>query len=36
MKFIVILVIFIFMLESCGKKSEPQHQGLIKNFTKVI
>ena len=36
MKFIIILFIFIFMLGSCGKKSEPQHQGSIKDFTKEI
>ncbi len=36
MKLIVTLMILIFMLGSCGKKSDPQYQGSINNFTKII
>ena len=36
MKFIVILLILMFILGSCGKKSDPQYQGYINNFTKII
>ncbi len=36
MKLIVTLVMLIFILGSCGKKSEPQYQGSINNFVKII
>ncbi len=36
MKLIVTLVMLIFILGSCGKKSEPQYQGSIDNFVKII
>ncbi len=36
MKFIVTLIIIMFTLGSCGKKSDPQYQGSINNFTKII
>ena len=36
MKLIVTLIMLIFILGSCGKKSEPQYQGSINSFTKKI
>ena len=36
MKFIVILLILMFILGSCGKKSDPQFQGSNNSFTKII
>ena len=36
MKFLVTLVILVFILGSCGKKSDPQFQGSINSFTKII
>ena len=29
MKFVITLIMLIFILGSCGKKSDPQYQGLI-------
>ena len=36
MKYLITLLILIFVLGSCGKKSEPKYQGSINNFTKII
>jgi len=36
MKFVVTLLILMFILGSCGKKSEPQYQGSINSITKII
>ncbi len=36
MKFVITLVLLMFMLGSCGKKSDPQYQGSINSFTKII
>ena len=36
MKFVITLIMLMFVLESCGKKSEPQYQGSINSFTKKI
>jgi hypothetical protein len=36
MKFIIALIMLMFVLESCGKKSEPKYQGSIYSFTKII
>ena len=36
MKFAITLIILIFILGSCGKKSEPQFQGSINSVTKAI
>ena len=36
MKVIVTLIMLMFVLESCEKKSEPQYQGSINSFTKKI
>ena len=36
MKFVITLVVLSFILGSCGKKSEPQYQGSINSFTKII
>ena len=36
MKNIIALILLIFILESCGKKSDPQYQGSINSFTKII
>ncbi len=36
MKFVVTLIVLVFILVSCGKKSDPQYQGSINNFTKII
>ena len=36
MKFVITLILLMFMLGSCGKKSDPQYQGSINSFTKVI
>ena len=36
MKVLVTLVILVFILGSCGKKSDPQYQGSINSFTKII
>ena len=36
MKFVIPLVILMFILGSCGKKSEPQYQVSNKSFVKII
>ncbi len=36
MKFVITLMILMFILGSCGKKSDPQYQGSTNNFTKII
>ena len=36
MKFVITLVLLMFMVGSCGKKSDPQYQGSINSFTKII
>ena len=36
MKFVITLTLLMFMLGSCGKKSDPQYQGSINSFTKII
>ncbi len=36
MKFFITIILFMFILGSCGKKSDPQYQGSINNFTKII
>ena len=36
MRFIITLIMLILILGSCGKKSDPQYQGSINNFTKII
>jgi len=36
MKFVVTLIVLMFILGSCGKKSNPQYQGSINSFTKII
>ena len=36
MKFVFAILILVFLFASCGKKSEPQYQALINNFTKII
>ncbi len=35
MKFITILFLVIFILTSCGKKSEPKYQGKIDRVNKI-
>jgi len=36
MKFVITFIVLIFILGSCGKKTDPQYQGSINNFTKKI
>ncbi len=36
MKFVITLVMLIFILGSCGKKSDPQYQGSTNSFSKKI
>ncbi len=36
MKFVITLILLMFMLVSCGKKSDPQYQGSINTFAKII
>ncbi len=36
MKFVVSLIILMFLLGSCGKKSEPKYQGYINDFSKTV
>ena len=36
MKFVITLVMLIFILGSCGKKSDPQYQGSTNSFSKII
>ena len=36
MKLVITLMILMFILGSCGKKSDPQYQGSINNLTKII
>jgi len=36
MKFFITIILLMFILGSCGKKSDPQYQGSINNFTKII
>ena len=36
MKLVITLIALMFVFGSCGKKSEPQYQGSINSFTKII
>ena len=36
MKLFILLVLSILILESCGKKSDPQYQGKTQHEIKVI
>jgi hypothetical protein len=36
MKYVVTVILLMFILGSCGKKSDPQYQGSINSFTKII
>jgi len=36
MKILITLIMLMFILGSCGKKSEPQYQGSNSSFTKLI
>ncbi len=36
MKFFITLILLMFILGSCGKKSDPQYQGSINNLIKII
>ena len=36
MKFTITLIMIMFILVSCGKKSDPQYQGSINSFAKII
>ena len=36
MKFVITLIMLMFVLGSCGKKSEPKYLGSIYNFAKII
>jgi len=36
MRLIFLLVLSLIILESCGKKSNPQYQGKIKQEIKII
>ena len=36
MKHIIALILLIFILGSCGKKSDPQYQGSINSFKMII
>ena len=36
MKIFFLLVLSVLILESCGKKSDPQYQGKIKHEIKTI
>ena len=36
MKLVMTLMILMFVLVSCGKKTDPQYQGSINNLTKII
>ena len=36
MKLVMTLMILMFVLVSCGKKTDPQYQGSIYNYTKEI
>jgi len=36
MKLVAILMMLMFILGSCGKKSDPQYQGSTNGFTKII
>ena len=36
MRLIVALAILLFILGSCGKKSDPKYQGSINNFITII
>ncbi len=36
MKFVVTLILLMFIIVSCGKKSDPQYQGSINTFAKII
>ena len=36
MKFVVTIILLMFMLGSCGKKSDPEYQGLRNNFITTI
>jgi len=36
MKLIISLILIMFILGSCGKKSEPKYLGSIYNFAKII
>ena len=36
MKFAITIVMLMFILGSCGKKSDPQYQGSVNSFAKII
>ncbi len=36
MKFLITLMMLMFIMVSCGKKSNPQYQGAVNSFTKII
>ncbi len=36
MKFAITLLMLLFILGSCGKKSDPQFQGSVNSFVKII
>ncbi len=36
MKFVITLIMLMFIIGSCGKKSDPQYQGSINSYTKII
>ena len=36
MRVILTLIIFLFILGSCGKKSEPKYQGTKNNLIEII
>ncbi len=36
MKLVITFMMLIFILGSCGKKSDPQYQGSINNLTIII
>ncbi len=36
MKFVISLIMLMFIFGSCGKKSDPQYQGSINSFAKII
>jgi hypothetical protein len=35
MRFFLLLIMSVLILESCGKKSDPQYQGKIKHEIKI-
>ena len=36
MKFVITQILLMFIIVSCGKKSDPQYQGSINTFAKII